>query len=378
MKYVDEFRDGDQAREIAKKIHALVKELGVSKKEPLQFMEVCGGHTHSIFRYGLAQFLPDEIEFVHGPGCPVCVLPMGVVDDCVSIAERENVIFTTFGDAMRVPGSKKSLLEAKAEGSDIRMVYSPLDALQIAKANPDKEVVFFGLGFETTMPSTAMTVQQAEKEQVKNFSLFCNHITIIPTIKAMLDSPDMRLDGFLGPGHVSMIIGSSPYEFIAKDYNRPLVVAGFEPLDILQSVYMLVKQLIEKRCEIENQYQRIVPPAGNVPALNAIAEVFELREFFEWRGLGSIDHSGVRMRPKYVQYDAELKFELPKQKIADPDSAQCGEVVTGVIKPHQCKLFGKACTPETPIGALMVSTEGACAAHYHYGQIEIPVAEIGK
>lgn len=378
MKYVDEFRDGDQAREIAKKIHALVKELGVSKKEPLQFMEVCGGHTHSIFRYGLAQFLPDEIEFVHGPGCPVCVLPMGVVDDCVSIAERENVIFTTFGDAMRVPGSKKSLLEAKAEGSDIRMVYSPLDALQIAKANPDKEVVFFGLGFETTMPSTAMTVQQAEKEQVKNFSLFCNHITIIPTIKAMLDSPDMRLDGFLGPGHVSMIIGSSPYEFIAKDYNRPLVVAGFEPLDILQSVYMLVKQLIENRCEIENQYQRIVPPAGNVPALNAIAEVFELREFFEWRGLGSIDHSGVRMRPKYVQYDAELKFELPKQKIADPDSAQCGEVVTGVIKPHQCKLFGKACTPETPIGALMVSTEGACAAHYHYGQIEIPVAEIGK
>ena len=337
-------------------------------------MEVCGGHTHSIFRYGLAQFLPDEIEFVHGPGCPVCVLPMGVVDDCVSIAERENVIFTTFGDAMRVPGSKKSLLEAKAEGADIRMVYSPLDALQIAKANPDKEVVFFGLGFETTMPSTAMTVQQAEKEQVKNFSLFCNHITIIPTIKAMLDSPDMRLDGFLGPGHVSMIIGSSPYEFIAKDYNRPLVVAGFEPLDILQSVYMLVKQLIENRCEIENQYQRIVPPAGNVPALTAIAEVFELREFFEWRGLGSIDHSGVRMRPKYVQYDAELKFELPKQKIADPDSAQCGEVVTGVIKPHQCKLFGKACTPETPIGALMVSTEGACAAHYHYGQIEIPVA----
>jgi hydrogenase expression/formation protein HypD len=378
MKYVDEFRDGEQAKEIAKKIHALVKEVGVSKKEPLQFMEVCGGHTHSIFRYGLAQFLPDEIEFVHGPGCPVCVLPMGVVDDCVSIAERENVIFTTFGDAMRVPGSKKSLLQAKAEGADIRMVYSPLDALQIAKANPDKEVVFFGLGFETTMPSTAMTVQQAEKEQVKNFSLFCNHITIIPTIKAMLDSPDMRLDGFLGPGHVSMIIGAQPYEFIAKDYNRPLVVAGFEPLDILQSVYMLVKQLLDGRCEIENQYQRIVPPKGNGPALEAIADVFELREFFEWRGLGSIDHSGVRMRPKYVQYDAELKFELPKQKIADPDAAQCGEVVTGVIKPHQCKLFGKACTPETPIGALMVSTEGACAAHYHYGQIEIPVSEIGK
>jgi len=378
MKYVDEFRDGEQARQIAKKISALVKELGVSKKEPLQFMEVCGGHTHSIFRYGLTQFLPDEIEFVHGPGCPVCVLPMGVVDDCVSIAERDGVIFTTFGDAMRVPGSKKSLLQAKAEGADIRMVYSPLDALQIAKDNPDKDVVFFGLGFETTMPSTALTILQADKEKINNFALFCNHITIIPTIKAMLDSPDMRLDGFLGPGHVSMVIGTQPYEFIARDYHRPLVNAGFEPLDILQSVYMLVKQLLDKRCEVENQYKRIVPPEGNKVALQSIAEVFELREFFEWRGLGSIDHSGVRIKPKYAQYDAELKYDLPKLKIADPDSAQCGEVVTGVIKPHECKLFGKACTPETPIGALMVSTEGACAAHYHYGQIEIPLSEVGR
>ncbi len=378
MKYVDEFRNGQQAQEIAKKIAQLVEELGIDKKKPLQFMEVCGGHTHSIFRYGLAQFLPDEIEFIHGPGCPVCVLPMGVIDDCIAIAEKPNVIFTTFGDAMRVPGSQKSLLQAKAEGCDIRMVYSPLDALTLAKKNPDKEVVFFGLGFETTMPSTALTVQQAAKEQVNNFSLFCNHITIIPTIKAMLDSPDMRLDGFLGPGHVSMIIGTRPYEFIARDYQRPLVNAGFEPLDILQSVYMLVKQLVDKRCEVENQYKRLVPKEGNRAALQAIADVYELREFFEWRGLGSIDHSGVRIQPKYKQYDAELKFDLPKQKIADPDAAQCGEVVTGVIKPEQCKLFGKSCTPETPIGALMVSTEGACAAHYHYGRVEIPLANLGK
>jgi hydrogenase expression/formation protein HypD len=377
MKYVDEFRNGDQAREIAKKIRALVKVLKINKRQPLQFMEVCGGHTHSIFRYGLAQFLPEEIEFVHGPGCPVCVLPMGVVDDCIAIAEKENMIFTTFGDAMRVPGSKKSLLQAKAEGCDIRMVYSPLDAMQIAKQNPEKEVVFFGLGFETTMPSTALTLLQAEKEQVNNFSLFCNHITIIPTIKAMLDSPDMRLDGFLGPGHVSMIIGTRPYEFISRDYDRPLVVAGFEPLDILQSVYMLVKQIVDKRCEIENQYKRIVPRDGNQPALQAITDVFELREFFEWRGLGSIDYSGVKIRERFIQYDAEMRYDLPKLKIADPDSAQCGEVVTGVIKPEQCKLFGKSCIPDTPIGALMVSTEGACAAHYHYGRIEIPLSQIG-
>jgi hydrogenase expression/formation protein HypD len=378
MKYVDEFRDSEQARNIAQNIRALVKQLGIPKKEPLQFMEICGGHTHSIFRYGLTQFLPDEIEFVHGPGCPVCVLPMGVVDDCVSIAEREGVIFTTFGDAMRVPGSKKSLLQTKAEGADIRMVYSPLDALQIARANPDKEVVFFGLGFETTMPSTAMTVLQADKEKLDNFSLFCNHITIIPTIRAMLESPGMRLDGFLGPGHVSMVIGTRPYEFIARDYHRPLVNSGFEPLDILQSVYMLLKQRLEDRCEVENQYKRIVPPEGNRVALQSIENVFELRPSFEWRGLGSIDHSGVRIKSRYAQYDAELKFDLPKLKIADPEAAQCGEVVTGAIKPHECQLFGKSCTPETPIGALMVSTEGACAAHYHYGQVEIPLSEVGR
>jgi hydrogenase expression/formation protein HypD len=333
-------------------------------------MEVCGGHTHTIFRYGIQQMLPDEVEFVHGPGCPVCVLPMGRVDDCVALAERPEVIFTTFGDAMRVPGSRKSLLKAKAEGADVRMVYSPLDALALARKHPDREVIFFGLGFETTMPSTAMTLIQARKERVGNFSLFCNHITIIPTIKAILDSPDLRLDAFVGPGHVSMVIGTRPYDFIARDYGRPITVAGFEPLDLLQSTWMVLKQLADGRCEVENQYGRVVPPDGNPRALAAIHEVFEPREFFEWRGLGSIDHSGVRIRDAYAAFDAERKFAVPNISIADPRDCQCGEVLTGAIKPQQCKVFGTACTPETPIGSLMVSTEGACAAYYSYGRRE--------
>ena len=271
-------------------------------------MEVCGGHTHSIFRYGIEGMLPKSIELVHGPGCPVCVLPMGRVDDCVAIAERPEVIFTTFGDAMRVPGSRKSLLQAKADGADVRMVYSPMDALALARNNPQREVVFFGIGFETTMPSTALTVLQAERDEISNFSVFCNHITIVPTIKAILDSPDLQLDGFLGPGHVSMVIGTAPYEFIARFYNKPMVVAGFEPLDVLQSIWMVLKQIKERRCEIENQYARIVPDAGNAPALRAVAQVYELREFFEWRGLGSIDHSGVRMRAAYARLRCRAKI----------------------------------------------------------------------
>ena len=337
---------------------------------PIYIMEVCGGHTHSIFRYGLEGMLPKEIELIHGPGCPVCVLPMGRVDDSVSIAENPQVIFATFGDAMRVPGSKKSLLQAKAEGSDVRMVYSPMDALALASKNPDREVVFFGLGFETTMPSTALTILQAEADGIRNFSVFCNHITIVPTIKAILDSPGLQLDGFLGPGHVSMVIGTAPYEFIADFYKKPMVVAGFEPLDILQSIWMVLKQIKEGRNEIENQYARIVPDGGNAPALQAVSRVYELREFFEWRGLGSIDHSGVKLRDEYAHYDAEQKFAIPNLKIADPKSCQCGEVLKGVIKPWQCKVFGSACTPETPLGALMVSSEGACAAYYQYGGVK--------
>ena len=367
MKYIDEFRNPEKARALLREIDALVGRIDLCRERPLQLMEVCGGHTHSIFKYGLHTLLPEAVEFVHGPGCPVCVLPMGRVDDCVALAEHPSVIFTTFGDAMRVPGSRKSLLQAKAEGADVRMVYSPSDTLPIARANPDKEVVFFGLGFETTMPSTALTVLQAAREGIRNFSLFCNHITIIPTIKALLDSPDLGLDGFLGPGHVSMVIGTRPYRFISRRYGKPLVVSGFEPLDVLQSVWMLLMQIAEGRCEVENQYQRVVAEQGNEKALAAVREVFELREFFEWRGLGTIDESGVRIRERYAHFDAEKKFSVPNLKIADPKSCQCGEVLKGLIKPRQCKVYGTACTPETPLGALMVSSEGACAAYFNYG-----------
>jgi len=370
MKYVDEFRDPGKASALVSAIAKLASPLAATRGRALHIMEVCGGHTHTIFRYGITGMLPPEIELVHGPGCPVCVLPMGQVDDCVAIAETPGVIFATFGDAMRVPGSRKSLLQAKAEGADVRMVYSPLDALALARDNPEREVVFFGLGFETTMPSTAFTLLQAEAEEIRNFSLFCNHITIIPTIKAILDSPDLHLDGFLGPGHVSMVIGTTPYSFIAAHYRRPLVVAGFEPLDILHAIWLVLKQIAEGRADIENQYGRIVPPDGNSAALDAIARVYELRPFFEWRGLGSIDHSGVRIRDAYARFDAEKKFALPSLRVADPKSCQCGEVLKGVIKPWQCKVFGTSCTPEVPLGALMVSSEGACAAYYRYGDLE--------
>lgn len=370
MKYVEEFRDAEKAKTLIVEIENLVRTIDIARDRSISIMEVCGGHTHSIFRYGIEGMLPKEIELVHGPGCPVCVLPMGRVDDCVAIAERPEVIFTTFGDAMRVPGSRKSLLQAKADGADVRMVYSPLDALDLAKKNPDREVVFFAIGFETTIPSSALTVLAAKAEAVTNFSVFCNHITIVPTIKAILDSPDLQLDGFLGPGHVSMVIGTAPYEFVARYYNRPMVVAGFEPLDVLQSIWMVLKQIKEGRAEIENQYARVVPDGGNTPALAAVAEVYELREFFEWRGLGSIDHSGMRIRESYRDYDAEAKFAMPNVKIADPKSCQCGEVLKGVIKPWQCKVFGTSCTPETPLGALMVSSEGACAAYFQYGGIK--------
>ena len=367
MKFVDEYRDPVKARALVQQIEALAGSIKTSADRPIKIMEVCGGHTHSIFRYGIEGMLPKSVELVHGPGCPVCVLPMGRVDDCVAIAERPEVIFTTFGDAMRVPGSRKSLLQAKADGADIRMVYSPMDALALARRHPTREVVFFGIGFETTIPSTALTVLQAEREGIKNFSIFCNHITIVPTIKAILDSPDLRLDGFLGPGHVSMVIGTAPYEFIARFYRKPMVVAGFEPLDVLQSLWMVLKQIKEGRCEIENQYARVVAKQGNDRALRAVARVYELREFFEWRGLGSIDHSGVKLRAAYARFDAERKFAVPNAKMADPKSCQCGEVLKGVIKPWHCKVFGTACTPETPLGALMVSSEGACAAYYQYG-----------
>jgi hydrogenase expression/formation protein HypD len=378
MKFVDEYRDPKAARALLREIEASAQRLGRSPARPLQVMEVCGGHTHSIFRYGLKDLVPAAIEFVHGPGCPVCVLPMGRVDDCLAIARQPDVIFTTFGDAMRVPGSKGSLLQARADGADVRMVYSPLDALALAQQHPEREVVFFALGFETTMPSTAMTVLEAERLGVRNFSLFCNHITIVPTIKAILDSPGMTIDGFLGPGHVAMVSGTAPFEFIARDYMRPLVISGFEPTDILQSLLMVLRQIEAGQARVENQYARLVDARGNAAALDAITRVFELREFFEWRGLGSIDHSGVRMRAAYAAYDAERKFAVPGARIADPKSCQCGEVLKGAIKPPQCKVFGRACTPQTPLGALMVSSEGACAAYYQFARRDsLAVDEVG-
>lgn len=362
------FHDRDTGKRLLDRIGEKLRTLGATDRQPIRLMEICGGHTHAIFRHGLAGVMPPGMEFLHGPGCPVCVLPMGRIDDCVAIAEDPRVILATFGDAMRVPGTRKSLLQAKADGADVRMVYSPLDALTLARRNPDREVVFFGLGFETTMPSTALTVLRAEREGIANFSLFCNHITIIPTIKAVLDTPGMTVDGFIGPGHVSMVIGLRPYRFIASRYNRPLVAAGFEPLDVLQAVWMLLEQIGRGTAAIENQYARIVPEDGNPQALGAIDAVFETRERFEWRGLGSIDESGVAIRERYARFDAERRFAVSDPvALVEPDGCRCGEVLTGALKPWQCPLFDGACTPDTPVGALMVSSEGACAAYRQYG-----------
>ncbi len=371
MKYVDEFRDPAVGRKLTDQIARLTEAYMKREKRtrPLKLMEVCGGHTHAIFKFGLDEVLPDAIELVHGPGCPVCVLPVGRVDDAIYIATQPNVIFTTFGDALRVPGSKLSLLQAKAQGADIRTVYSPVDALAIARENPERDVVFFGLGFETTVPSTALTVKQAKAEGVDNFFLFSNHITIVPTIKAILDSPDLQLDGFLGPGHVTMIIGMRPYQFICDTYQKPFVVSGFEPLDVLQSIVMVLHQLDERRCAVENQYRRLVRDDGNPVALEAVTDVFQLRPFFEWRGLGSIDHSGLELKEAYAAFDAEKKYAIPALSIADPKACQCGEVLKGKLKPWECKVFGTACTPETPIGSCMVSSEGACAAYYNHGRL---------
>jgi hydrogenase expression/formation protein HypD len=363
MKYVDEYRDAELGQALAAQILDTVE-----PGRHYKVMEVCGGHTHSIYKYGLDDLLPENVELVHGPGCPVCVIPMGRVDDGIALARDNDVIFTCFGDMMRVPGSEKTFTEVKAEGADIRMVYSPLDALRIAKQNPGQEVVFFAIGFETTAPSTALTLKRAKAEGVENFSVMCSHVTIVPPLRALLDSPDLRLDGFIGPGHVSTVVGARPLEFIPADYGKPVVVAGFEPLDILQSVKMILDQLAEGRAEVENQYKRVVPYEGNTAALKVMAEVFELRPHFEWRGLGFISQSALKLNDDYADLDAELRFSVPGVRVADPKACQCGEVLKGVIKPFECKVFGTACTPEHAIGTCMVSPEGACAAYYNYGR----------
>jgi hydrogenase expression/formation protein HypD len=363
MKFVDEFR----APELIAKAGEEIRRLADPARH-YRIMEVCGGHTHAIYRFGLKDLLPSNVELIHGPGCPVCVLPMGRIDDGLSLTTKPDFIFAAFGDMMRVPGTHGSPLEYKARGMDVRIVYSPSDALKLARMSPEKHVMFFAIGFETTAPSTALTILRAKLEGIRNFSVFCNHVTIIPAIRAILDSPDMRLDGFVGPGHVSTVIGCRPYDWIAKKEGKPVVVSGFEPLDILQSIVMLLRQLRDGVATVENQYKRVVPWEGNRAALRAMAEVFELRPYFEWRGLGFISQSALKVRAAYAEWDAEQRFTVPGVRVTDPKAAQCGEVLKGVLKPSQCKLFGRECTPETPVGALMVSSEGSCAAQYNYQQ----------
>ena len=373
MEYVDEFRDPKLARVLVANIERELADIPPARK-PLQIMEVCGGHTHTLFKYGILQLLPDDIEFVHGPGCPVCVLPKARLDQCIAIAEQPDTILCTFGDAMRVPGSHGSLSDARARGCDIRMVYSPMDALKLAENTPDKLVVFFALGFETTMPATSMTVQLAKKKKLTNFMLFCQHITIMPTLTALLNQQDVRIDAFLLPGHLSMIIGTKPYQPLVDDFRKPCVVTGFEPIDMLQALLMLVCQLKEQRCEIENQYSRVVMTDGNKNALQAMSEVFTTKTESEWRGLGVIKHSGIRLSDAYLNFDAEVYFEAKLNAhteintVRDPEGSRCGDILAGRCKPTDCSLFGNRCVPDKAIGALMVSSEGACAAYYRYRQ----------
>ena len=369
MKFVDEFRSGKLAKRVSAEIAALV-DPGV----PVRIMEVCGGHTHTIYRHGLQQLVPPEVEFLHGPGCPVCVISMGRVDDAIWLAEQPDVLLATFGDMMRVPGRRGSLLDARARGADVRMVYSPLDALELARRNPDRRVVFLAIGFETTAPATAVTLLRAREEGIANFSVFCNHVTIAPPLRAILDMPDVRIDAFIAPGHVSTVVGSRPYEFIAREYGRPVVVTAFEPVDILHAVVMILRQRREGRCEVENQYTRVVRPEGNPQAIVAMAATMELRETFEWRGLGRIERSALRLRPAFATWDAEALFELPAARVRDRKACRCGEVLVGAIQPWDCKVFGTGCTPERPLGACMVSSEGACAAAYQYGGQKCPAA----
>ena len=363
MKYVDEYRDPALA-------HALVAEIRslVTTGEVVRVMEVCGGHTHAIYRHGLEELLPPELELVHGPGCPVCVIPMGRVDDAIAIAETDGVTLATFGDMLRVPGACGSLLEAKARGADVRMVYSPLDALALAAQEPDRHVCFFAIGFETTAPATAVTLLRARAEATPNFSVFCNHVLIEPPLRAILETPGLRVDAFIGPGHVSTVIGTDAYGFIPEEYGRPVVVSAFEPVDLLQSIAMLLRQRAEGRCEVENQYTRVVRREGNRRAVDAIAETMEPREDFEWRGLGVLPLSALRVRNAFAAFDAERLFTLPGARVEDPKACRCGDVLTGQIKPWECGVFGTACTPERPLGTCMVSSEGACAAYYNFGR----------
>ncbi len=376
MKYIDEFRDGELARRIAERIAAEVQ-----PGRRYAFMEFCGGHTHAISRYGIAELLPPEVRLIHGPGCPVCVLPIGRIDLAIRLALERDVIVCTYGDTMRVPASDSlSLIKAKARGGDIRMVYSATDALKIAAANPTREVVFFAIGFETTTPPTALAIRAAEAQGLSNFSVLCCHVLTPAAITHILESPEVRqygtvpLDGFVGPAHVSIVIGSRPYEGFAVSYNKPVVIAGFEPLDVMQAIAMLVRQVNEGRAVVENEFTRAVTRDGNQAAQAIVAQVFELRDSFEWRGLGEVPQSALKIRPAYARFDAEQRFSLSYTPVPDHKQCECGAILRGVKRPADCKLFGTVCTPESPMGSCMVSNEGACAAHYSYGRFrDIPI-----
>ncbi len=370
MKYVDEFRDGKLARDIAAQI---CRE--ADPKRSYNLMEFCGGHTHAIFRYGIPDLLPANVKMIHGPGCPVCVLPINRLDAAIELAAKHDVILCSYGDMMRVPGSRKtSLLKAKAQGADVRMVYSCTDALKLAQQHPDRQVVFFAIGFETTTPPTALVIMQAQKLGLKNFSVFCNHVLTPAAISNILESPEVRelgvlpLDGFIGPAHVSTVIGAQPYRYFAEEYRKPVVIAGFEPLDVLQAILMLVRQLNEGRAEVENEFARAVTEHGNAKAKSLVAHIFELRRAFEWRGLGLVPYSALKIKAEYAQFDAEQRFTLTNRSTQENKACECGAILRGVKTPRDCRLFGKQCTPENPLGSCMVSSEGACAAHYSYGR----------
>jgi hydrogenase expression/formation protein HypD len=372
LKYIDEFRDGDVARKIAARI---TEEVQPNRR--YSFMEFCGGHTHAISRYGIGELLPNNVRMIHGPGCPVCVLPIGRIDHAISVALERNAIVCTYGDTMRVPASEGlSLIKAKARGGDIRMVYSAADALKTAIDNPEREVVFFAIGFETTTPPTALVIRDAAGRDIGNFSVLCCHVLTPSAITHILESPEVRefgtvpIDGFIGPAHVSIVIGSAPYEHFAEEYRKPVVIAGFEPLDVIQAILMLVRQVNQGRAEVENEFTRAVTPEGNLTAQALVSEVFELRTSFEWRGLGEVPYSALRIRPAYARFDAEKKFNLAYKPVADNKACDCGAILRGVKNPTDCKLFGTICTPENPMGSCMVSTEGACAAHYSYGRFK--------
>ncbi|MEJ5338223.1 MAG: hydrogenase formation protein HypD [Aquificaceae bacterium] len=369
MKLLANFREAEAVRKLEKSIKSAVERLG----KTVRIMEFCGGHTHTIVKHGIDQLLEGYVKFIHGPGCPVCVLPMQRVDLALELARRENLILCTYGDVLRVPGSKrKSLLDLRAEGKDVRMVYSCLDALRIAQENPQKEVVFFAIGFETTTPQTAVLIKKAKELGLRNLSVVSNHVITPAAIQHILNAPEVReygkveLDGFVGPGHVSVIIGTKPYEYFAEEFLKPVVISGFEPLDLMQAVYMLVRQMGERRAQVENQYTRAVSREGNLKAQLLVAEVFELRKEFEWRGLGKVPYSALRINSRYEDFDAEKRFEVELPEPREHPACICGKVIRGVAEPTDCKLFGSVCTPSNPLGSCMVSSEGACNAYYRY------------